>query len=177
MQSPSDEDKKWMSAYLKGDANAFARIYSLHSSKVMGYLAKRLSTREEQEEVFQQAWMKFHTSRENYDENYEVLQWLFVVTKSCLLDHWKKQGREPILDFVETYSDHAAPESEKGPDWDEKLKELKPEQATVVALRVKEEMEFSEIAERLGKSPANIRQIFSRAVRALRPRAKKGASS
>ncbi len=183
-EGSSEADKKWMSAYLKGDVDAFARLYSLHSSKVMGYLTKRLTSREEQEEVFQQAWMKFHTSRESYDEKYAVLQWLFVVTKSCLLDHWKKKKREPGLEFVETDVDHAAAvmmeneaETNVMSDWDEKLKILKPEQARVVSFRVREEMEFSEIAKRLGKSPTNIRQIFSRALRTLRLREKKGASS
>lgn len=178
-QNEDTQDQQWMQEYLEGETDSFQKLYRRHSSKVMGYLVKRLQSAEEREEVFQQAWMKFHTSRESYDAHYPVLQWIFVVTRSVLLDHVKKKGREIVLDYVESdekldrlsqNSEHrsdAEPENSER-DWSEKLKALKPDQARVIELRVRDEMSFQEIALKLKKSQASVRQILSRAMRTLR---------
>lgn len=167
-----------MRAYQEGDVRAFETLYQRHSGKVLAYLRKRLARREEAEEVFQQVFTKLHRSRAGYDSSYAFTQWLFVITKSVLLDHWyrenKQLGRPESVPFEESEAMLAPAHSpiqalESAAAFEpEALSSLPPEQRRVVEWRVLDELSYREIAERLDRSQVSVRQMLSRALRRLR---------
>ena len=75
-------DHELMIAYLSGDEGAFAALYGRYGGKVYTFLGKKISNRQELDEVFQTAMLKFHNTRRNYDPKYSVLQWLYVVRRA-----------------------------------------------------------------------------------------------
>ncbi len=164
-----------MKAYQEGSELAFEQLYERHSSKVYGYLKKRLSDSKTVEDVFQGTFMKLHQSRQRYDASFPFVPWLFTVCRSVMTDTLRKQSRAPetvhgdfdiltsnIPDLVDP------PGSEKGERAIPELSALPPTQRNALELRYSQDLSFEEIAKRLKTSPANVRQLISRAVRKLR---------
>lgn len=173
-------DVELMKAYQGGDADAFELLYQRHSGRVYGFLRKRLQKKEEVDEVFQQIFIKFHSSRHQYDPTYSLTQWIFVMAKTVLLDHWRKVNRQldqPAEQSVEEdpravtlSSSYEGNEAQGGGRQDQVpgFEGLSLEQKEVIQLRVQEELDYEEIAKRIGKSQTSVRQILSRALRKLR---------
>ncbi len=172
-------DEALMGAYQQGDTSAFETLYDRYAGRVYGYLKRRLSRREEQDEVFQQIFMKLHRSRSQYSSRYPFSQWLFVISRSVLLDYQRKRGISPTeiatagIESLETVPsrtsglepfDGLETRSHVDAPWDR----LTPEQSQVIQWRVLEERSFAEIAARLSRSEASVRQILSRALKKLR---------
>ena len=171
-QGTSLDLESLMKAYVLGDdLSAFEKLYRQLSPKVYGYLKLRLSKKEDVDEVFQKTFAKFHSSRQHYDPKYPVLQWLFVIARSTLLDHLKSDNRKENLKskvLFENLSQTEGVPSLSHQMASMKLKSLGPDAQEIVNLRVVDELSFEEIANRLGKSETNIRQILSRSLKKLR---------
>lgn len=170
-----DLDTEWMKAYLLGDRSGFDAIYRKYSGKVYGYLTQKLSSKAETDEVFQEVFLKFHRFRRNYDFKYSLLQWLYVISNTVLADHHRKRGRSVLTEawdekFHEVSQTDASlaliPMESNAPEVE--LSMLNAEQQSVLEMRVIGELEFREIASRLGKSEQGVRQILSRALKKLR---------
>ncbi|MCC7441832.1 MAG: sigma-70 family RNA polymerase sigma factor [Bdellovibrionales bacterium] len=173
---PEDSDETLMGRYLDGDVQAFDLLYRRHAGRVRSLLLRKLARPEEADDVTQKVFLKFHTAREQYDASYRVVQWLFVIARTALVDHLRAQGRNP----VRLSDDGEMPEGRVDPGQDALqastgeaeawLERLPNEAREVVRLRVIEEHTYEEIAERLGKSEAGVRQTLSRALRRLKSR-------
>ena len=155
-----------MQAYLNGDIGAFDALYRRHSRRIYGYLRKRLRQPEELDEVFQKIFMKFHQARRKFDFRYTVLQWLFVISKTSLLDHLRQTKRQEA--GLEGIASQNPGSSLEPTDISELLDTLPATQQGVMRMRALDELSYEEIARKLSVSPESARQGFSRAVRKLR---------
>lgn len=178
--SATDEDQTWMRAYRRDDAEAFARIYGAYSDAVYGYLVKRIRDEAERDDLFQRIWMKFHRARDQWSPEYPLLQWLFVIARSEILDGrrararspfgWLSEDSEKALSRVVSAESNAIEDAREAETIAERMRAegLSAEQVEVVRRRVFEEEDYAEIAARLGKSPVSVRKVFSRAIEKLR---------
>lgn len=162
-------DEDLMRAYLSGDTAAFDALYKRHARKVYSYLLKRSGSREMAEELHQAVFLKFHQSRTHYDPKYAVLQWLFVISKTTLLDHFRKQGRQvlEVGDLSPEEIESAREPVSQDPDAPA-LDGLSEEHRKIVEWRYMQDETYKKIAKRLGRSEASVRQIASRALKRLR---------
>lgn len=166
-------DQQWMLDYINGNESAFHQIYKAYSSKVYQYLIKKCRDKEEAEEVFQKVFLKFHLSREQYDPHYPLLQWIYVITKSVLYDHYRSLKKDldyqdlTIESFLNLSSDEVK-ESEREHLPEERLNQLTKEQRTVLNFKVFDELTYLEISKKINKSEVSIRKIWSRALKTLR---------
>jgi RNA polymerase sigma factor (sigma-70 family) len=177
MANSQTDETAWMISYRSGDASAFARIYESYSGKLYGYLIKRTSSREEANEVFQACFLKFHQSRFKYDPSYPLEQWLYVIARTALIDHLRKAGRQVEIArevrFDEVLTSELSPRSEEKTLEDLEIwEDIPPEQRKAIELRIVDELAYDQIARRLGKSQANVRQLVSRGLRKLYERAR-----
>ncbi len=153
-----------MLAYQKGDSKAFYELYSRHSPRVYGYLKKRLIRKEERDEVFQKIFLKFHKCRAQFSPKYKLVQWLFVISKSELIDHFRKLNPSRMakeeIDFIpsKTFEDNSF----------ELLESLSEEQKNVINWRIMDGLSYSEISKIINRPSPTVRQIFSRAIKKLR---------
>jgi RNA polymerase sigma-70 factor, ECF subfamily len=172
------DDETLMKSYQAGDLAAFDVLYQRNAGRVYGYLKARLPRAEERDEVFQQIFLKFHRCRERYSSQYSFSQWLFVISNSVLMDYLRSRNRSPSdlatadLSEAETIPSPLS-QTEGTPAYEdtgvtEALSGLQPEQRQVVSWRVFDELSYEEIASRLNRSEASVRQIISRALRKLR---------
>lgn len=169
----NSSDEELMLAFaLEDNLRAFETLYKRLSPKVYGYLRLRLQNSEDVDEVFQKVFAKLHSKRSSYNQDYRVLQWIFVIAKSTLLDHLKSAKRKANLKEAIKNSEplsqndtHSSLSEQMNTNL---LKGLSTEAQAVVQLRVIDELEFDEISKLLGKSEASVRQILSRSIKKLR---------
>ena len=165
-------DVDLMEAYQQGQDAAFAVLYRRHSAKVFGYLVNRLRDRTFAEDVFQKAFLKLHSTRDRYDAAFPFVPWLFTVCKSVMIDSLRERKgiREESNDVAleNAVAPEALPQGAsrewEGPD----LGRLPAAQRQAVEMRYQQELSFEQISKRLETSPANVRQLISRALKRLR---------
>lgn len=170
-ENPSDEEL--MELYQRnGDESAFSALYRRHSGRVYGYLSRRVAARQERDDLHQAVFLRFHQSRQLYDPRYPVLQWLFVIARSTLVDHARKQSRSLPWGDGTAVTEIAAPAAPTVPMTPagglESLAGLSGREREALELRVLDELSYREIARKLGASEPSVRQIVSRALRKLR---------
>ena len=158
-----------MLAYQEGNEVAFTQLYRRHSSKVYGYLATRLKDRALADDAFQATFLKLHQSKAKYDASLPFAPWLFTICRTSMVDVIRSRTRvnenenqnEVAVEMA------AAPEKEEAADLPE-LSALPSAQRQALELRYLESLSFEEISKRLETSPANVRQLVSRAVKRLK---------
>ncbi len=168
-------DEELMQSYAEGDLEAFELLYSRHKSRLFGYLLGKLRDRTEAEEVFQTVFVKLHRTRIRYRAEIPFLPWFFTIARNALIDHLRRtQTRQTYVTLDEAaVAGCPAPEQYEQTPLGTTLPEisnLSKTQRHVLELRFNAGLTFREIAEQLQLSPANVRQLASRAIGKLRQR-------
>ena len=167
LQDQSDEEL--LVSLADGDAKALDRLYLKHSGRVLAYAKKRGLSDERADDVLQIVFLQLYRKKHLYDPKYAALSWIFVITRSELKDY---RNRE-VKDFQE-FDDSMSQSTDVTPSIEAKdeaqglLSELRERDQEIVKMRYLDEMEYSEIANKLNESESNIRQIVSRSVRMLK---------
>lgn len=153
-----------MELYIKGESLAFECIYKKHKGRVHSFIARRLKKPEDVSEVFQNVFLKLHKSRGRFNSDYTVLQWLFTITNSEVLDFIKKRRIPTVqLDY-----DLPRPELASASIDQESLSILSKNEQEIVKLRYFSDLDYKEISKILGTSQSNARKILSRSLAKLR---------
>lgn len=168
------DDKKLMSLYQDGESKAFEVLYQRHESRVYTYLHRRLKNKEAIDDIFQNIFSKFHKARLRYDSKYEVLQWIYTISRNELLDYLKKKSIV-TTPFVEELITIEKEEVELPFEISEE-KKLSQKEKEAISLRYFEDRDYEEISKILETSDSNVRKIISRAIKKLRSKYTTGES-
>ncbi|MGK5087343.1 sigma-70 family RNA polymerase sigma factor [Bdellovibrionota bacterium FG-2] len=163
-----ESDEKLMSAYQLGDVLAFETLYKRHSGKIYGYLQARIRDRGVVDDLFQATFLNLHRARSKYNAALPFLPWLFAVCRNALLDYTRRNKRSlerSDSDAVDSAIDERMTQIESG--LPEEAESLPLDQRQALEMRFRDELAFKDIAKHLDTSPANARQLVSRAVRKL----------
>ena len=87
------DDETLMLAYRDGDASAFDVLYRRHRQRLFHFLVRKTGSRETGEELYQEAWLRLIRHQREYQPTARFTTWLFTLAHSCLMDHFRKQGR------------------------------------------------------------------------------------
>jgi RNA polymerase sigma factor (sigma-70 family) len=156
-------DEELMLAYQLGDENAFRELYSRHSSRLFGFLRSKVRDEVKARDIFQSTFLKLHKSRARYNPAFPFTPWLFTICRNELLDALKKEKRS-----IEDSVAQAPEQLNMVPESRIDLAILNEGHQQALEMRFGDNSSFEEIAKALETSPANARQIVSRAIRALR---------
>lgn len=179
MQGPLVEqtDEQLMKLYQNGDEDAFKALYGRHSSKIYGFIKKRIGNKEKVAEIFQDVFVKIHKSKSLYKESFLVLPWLFTVTKSVMLDELRKEKNLEVLDAGAIERAVGQNIAEPSTDTVAMLNQLPDIQKQAVEMRYVNDQTFEQIAETLNIKPTNVRKIVSRGIKRLRELVGEGSGS
>ncbi len=145
----------------------FAEIYDEHVFRVYGFIAYRLESRADAEDLTQQtfeqalrAWGKFDPQRAS------VGTWLISIARNLVIDRYRRDGlrrHEPIGEGGVPESElprvELEPDLGLDPELADALAQLSEQGREVVALRFGAELSGPEIAEVMGITVANVQQI------------------
>ncbi len=176
----ASSDEQLFKAYCAGETAAFDELFSRHSGRVFSYLKKRLDNSEEAQEAFQSVFLKLHQSRSVLSPEYLFSQSLFVITRSVLLDRWRKSGRSLETMYWEGDAIEQVPDlrASMNPDTGDQdsgegallslISQLPVTQGEAVRLRVLDELTYAEIAKKLECAEPGVRKLVSRGLAKLR---------
>lgn len=163
-----------------GDTQAFGLLYEELFTPVFRYVYSKLNNREDAEDLTQTVFLKAFKSIGSFqDQNKNPLAYLFTIARNAIIDFQRKK-RELQLEsdekeelLVRLVDQRENPEEkiikkEQHGFIHSLLGMLKPEYKEVLMLKFLNDYSTSEIAEKMGKTEANIRQTQVRALQKLR---------
>lgn len=82
---------------------AFQELYKRHSSRLNSFCLFKLNNKDEAEEIFQQAWIRFYNSVTSGKKLECVVPFLLSIAKNLIIDHFrsKKLKNNRIVDLSE----------------------------------------------------------------------------
>jgi RNA polymerase sigma-70 factor (ECF subfamily) len=143
-----------------------------HLDDVYGFLAYRLDSRSDAEDLTQATFERAYRAWGRYDpQRASVRTWLLAIARNLLIDQYrssKLRGDRPLEDAASL----AAPEDRLDLGLDSRLgaalARLAPREREIIALRFGGDLTGPEIARVTGLTLANVQQILSRSLRRLR---------
>ena len=168
-------------------ADRFGRVYEDEVWSVYGFIAYRVRSREEAEDLTQLTFERALKAFGRFDPRRATVKtWLLAIARNLVIDHFRKAGAVHVGDLGEFLEDGArhpdalvAPAVGESlglePELEAALGELSQRDREVVALRFGAEMTGQEIAHLTDLSLANVQQILSRSLRRMRERLGDGA--
>jgi RNA polymerase sigma-70 factor (ECF subfamily) len=154
----------------------FLDIYEEHVWSVYGFLAYRLRSPADAEDLTQVTFERALRAWDSFDERKgSVRTWLLAIARNALIDHGRREGsrtRAGLAWKVRLADAPAEPGPEErlgpSPELASALEGLRERERSVLALRFGADLPTPEIADFLDLSVANVQQILSRALRKLR---------
>lgn len=166
-------DEELLKKYADDQLPAFDEFYHRHSSRVFSYAFQKLQNRQLANEVTQIIFLKLHQLREKYDSKYKAMQWLFVITNSEIRDMQRRENKHKNTSQIEKFENILSQNSEPVPSNLQGAAVAAVAKLDTVTQQILIENSvdgatYKEIAQRMGLSESNVRQIASRALRTLR---------
>lgn len=178
MQERELNPKELMRLAKEGDESALSALYELYFTPVYRYLRLRVPGREDCEDLAQTVFLKAYQAMPNFEErDRSPLAYFFTIARNAAIDYWRKQKNhsmrvgEAVFEIIaddRERTDRGADEAERRREAARALAKLAKEPREILTLRFINELSNKEIASITGKSQDAIRQIQSRALRALR---------
>jgi RNA polymerase sigma-70 factor, ECF subfamily len=146
----------------------FAELYEQNFDRVYAFIARRVSAREEAQDLTAEVFHQALASIENFKwQGAPFIAWLYGIAANVLSAHWRKVGRTPAQ-LDENWDQGGSDEIERRAILMELVESLLPDQRTVVVRRFIEQRSIREIAQELGRSEGAIKQLQLRALENLR---------
>jgi RNA polymerase sigma-70 factor, ECF subfamily len=83
--------------FVQGDQDAFEKLVKIHKNALYGFLRRYLPSQDLVEDAFQDTFMQFYLSRENFDPSRAVRPWLFTIAANKARDTLRKRKRESTV--------------------------------------------------------------------------------
>jgi len=158
----------------QGDLEEFESLYQEFAGKIYKFVYRRVGHKETAEDLTSQIFIKALNNLKKFTaEKGSFSAWIYRISRNTVIDYYRT--RKSIMDVSEFWGisakDNISQEfanKEALAKIGESLKKLKPEQQEIIIMRVWDDLSYKEIAQITGKSEANCKVIFSRAMRKLR---------
>ena len=157
-----------------GDLNRMGLLFERHYKPLFGFLYRMTADRESSEDMVQNVFLRMLKYRHTFKGDGEFRTWMYHLARNVLNDHHK--GNERQAGPLEQVSGQVADEApESSMDKEEQvhllnraLNGLSEEHREILVLSRYQELSYSEIAEVLRISEANVRVRIHRAMARLK---------
>ena len=179
-------EKELVTRAKKGDQDAFGQLVLAHQNKVFTLCVHMMGSREEAEDMAQEAFLKAWRSLEGFHGESSFATWMHRLTTNLCLDHLRKQTRRQNISVAVSLDDEEAAFTEPadpGSDPQRELEKRERQRAVEKALRELPEhhrralvmrevsgLSYQEIADALELDLGTVKSRIARAREALRKR-------
>ena len=174
MSRGSESEERLLIEAAQKDPGRFAELYELHFHRVYAYIARRVSDRNETQDltahVFQQALANLGKFKWR---GAPFITWLYRIASNALSDQRKRQSREVVSNDLlngESSSEVDVEEIEQRALLFKAVDALPEDQRRVIIMRFAEEKSIRDIAAELNRSEGAIKQLQFRGLENLRNR-------
>lgn len=161
------------------DVMPFEEFYNKYYTKVFVFLKQHISSNEDAEDMVNSVFFAAYQNYDKYDPTKAKLStWIFCIANNRLKNYYRDkkdpaESLDDMFDSVEIASDEIIEEAvqlEELRDAIAKaLKELTERERNIVIMSYFQNMNSNDIAEALGLTGTNVRQILSRTLKKLKP--------
>jgi len=158
-----------------------AEVYDAYLDRVYAFLAYRVRSTADAEDLTSATFERVVRSASRFDPDLGSLAtWVFAIAERVLIDHYRKQARRDEQLLNEDSALGAGIEDQHAigiaPELQHALSRLSERDRCVIGLRFGGDLSGKEIAQIVGLSDANVHQVLSRALRALRAELEKSGA-
>src|SRR3989344_1375331 len=185
MKSP-EELKQLVQQAKDGDSTAFSALYEQYITPIFRFVFFRVRTKEDAEDLTQHVFLKAWSALPEFGhEGKSFAAWLYRIARNTTIDYWRKKkplSLDPSSSAFQNKQDkglsplETANQKEEAEHIRKALHILNEDQQTILTLKFIEDLSNKEIAHVTGKTEGAIRQIQSRALKALRQHLKETKS-
>lgn len=140
---------------------AFEELYRRYSSKVFSFLVSKCKNQADAEDLLQKVFIKVHESKHLYKDLYKFEQWIFVIARTSLLDHFRSNKRYENRLAKQDFQGKEESVETAYPDLFDNLKE---DQKEMLEMKYIDELTYQEMAAHFNKSEGSLRKMMSRLV-------------
>jgi RNA polymerase sigma-70 factor (ECF subfamily) len=157
-----------------GKTQAFGLIYDKHVKTIYNFIYYKVFDKETAEDITSQTFFKALKNMSSVDPERPIISWLYKIAHNSILDHYRAQRHnEDIDDYWDIHDEDIDVIGKLDTEVEatrvkKYLKELNTTERDIIFMRVWQEMPYQEIAEIIGKSEANCKMIYSRAMKKLK---------
>lgn len=158
----------------RGDTEAVAALYRLHAPAIFRYIAYRVPTEEDAEDLTAEVFVRMVEGLPSYrSAGVPFEAWLYRIAAARVADFYRRAGRHGQTELFESLPDEAPLPEERLEERHEiaalkrALERLPEEQQTILLLRFVERKSHREVAAILGKSENAIKTLQYRALNRL----------
>lgn len=162
---------------VRGDRRAFTRLYRELHPLVARYIARRVDSRADAEELVAEVFRRVVEHLADFDpKRGQVRPWVLRIARNAVIDHYRARKRpvalEQVADGLHGQDEPLASllANERLARVNAALAQAPVEVRQLIAMRYGDNLRHREIAELLGISEAAVRKRLSRALRDLRER-------
>lgn len=160
----------------RGSTHAFDELYRLYARRLMGFCMQLCRSREDAEEIVQDAFVQLWRHREQIRQTDSLRAFLFTTARNKIINAYRTLASSATYEDYIDYLDALGEEEAGGrfsyeefvQQLDEALGELPPAQARILRLSRLEDMSNKDIASHLGLSEQTVKNQLSLGLRSLR---------
>ncbi|NND50908.1 MAG: RNA polymerase sigma factor [Flavobacteriaceae bacterium] len=170
-------DHVYIDKILNGDTNAFSILVDRYKDLVYTLALRMMKSKEEAEEVSQDAFIKIYKSLSKFKGDSKFSTWVYRVTYNTCLDRLKKNKRQQQTVTIDDYTanqvktlDNAFDQlarKEREQAIRDCLNQLSSEDSFLISLYYYEEQSLDEISKVVGLKPNNVKVKLFRARKRL----------
>lgn len=183
-QMVNSDEKAILERIRKGDESGFEELVKEHTGKVVGLAWRLIGSREDAEELAQEAFLRLHRSLPDFRGDSLIGTWLYRTTTRLAIDFLRRERIKRKIFFFRQDNDSADPvelarDSRQNPGQEfqsqeamrllrRSLQKLSSRQQVIFTLRHYEGLALKEIAEHLDLETGTVKAHLHRAVTQLR---------
>lgn len=163
-----------MKLSLSGDKNAYAELLRESSRFLRPFLAKRLASASEVDDVLQETLISIHKARHTYDGNRPYKPWAYAISTFRLQDYFRAHYADQLhhaVDLSEMENNLQDPVTKSDFTYESisgEVQKLPVKQADILRMLHQEGYTAKEVAEKIGMTESAVKVSAHRAYKVLR---------
>lgn len=155
---------------VKGDHEAFDRLYDLMADRLLGFGYRILNDRSDAEDAVQQAFLELARSTSRPDNGRSLESWLFTSMRYTCIDLLRRRSRRPevLHDQLPELGDEDHYQLGGDPELEGAMARLTSEQRIALSLKYVQGFDGRQIAEIMGSNRVAVYAMIGRAERQLK---------
>ena len=167
--SAHDHDERSLIEAAQADPARFVDLYERNFHRVYAYVARRVSSRAEAEDVTSEVFEQALKNLRRYEwRGVPFIAWLFRIAANALTNRWRQASRDSHQPPPDVPDGREAEEIERRAMVCQLVERLPEVQRQVIEMRFVDEKSIREIAAALDRSEGAVKQLQLRALENLR---------
>jgi RNA polymerase sigma-70 factor, ECF subfamily len=155
------------------DPNRFGELYESNFDRVYAFVARRVPSREEAEDLTAEVFHQALASLAKFEwQGTPFAAWLLGIASHLIAHRWQRAARQSEVSCDELESVGVREETERQAMFAQLVNRLPDDQRHVIRRRFLDQRSIRDIAQELGRSEGAVKQLQFRAIENLRNQAR-----